>query len=117
MARLGWHNGIIIYLFFTTITLFNICLLDFGNRCTFVSSTLWHNQSRLPQNFRDWGSFSSFGFLSVVCNPSCSTHPGHVMLNFLRFDELDYFLSLSKLPLVTKLRQIDASIENTVNKL
>jgi hypothetical protein len=35
----------------------------------------------------------------------------------LRFDEVDYFLSLPKLPLVTKLKQNDALIENTVNKL
>jgi hypothetical protein len=39
------------------------------------------------------------------------------MLNFLRFDEVDYFLSLPKLPLVTKLKQNDAWIENTMNKL
>jgi hypothetical protein len=39
------------------------------------------------------------------------------MLNFLRFGEVEYFLSLPKLPLVTKLKQNDASIENTVNKL
>jgi hypothetical protein len=39
------------------------------------------------------------------------------MLNFLRFDEVDYFLSLPMLPLVTKLKQNDALIENTVNKL
>ena len=39
------------------------------------------------------------------------------MPNLLRFDEVDYFLSLPKLPLVTKLKQNDASIENTVNKL
>jgi hypothetical protein len=39
------------------------------------------------------------------------------MLNFLRFDEVDYFLSLPKLPLVTKLKQSDALVENTVNKL
>jgi hypothetical protein len=39
------------------------------------------------------------------------------MLNFLRFDEVDYFLSLSKIPLVPKLKQSDALIENTVNKL
>jgi hypothetical protein len=39
------------------------------------------------------------------------------MLNFLRFDEDDYFLSLPKLPLATKLKQNDALIENTVNKL
>jgi hypothetical protein len=40
-----------------------------------------------------------------------------LMLNFLRFDEVDYFLSLPKLPLVTKLEQSDPLIENTVNKL
>jgi hypothetical protein len=39
------------------------------------------------------------------------------MLNFLRFDEVNYFLSLLKLPLVTKLKQSDALIENTVNKI
>jgi hypothetical protein len=39
------------------------------------------------------------------------------MLNFLRFDEVDYFLSLPKLPLVTKLEQSDPLIENMVNKL
>jgi hypothetical protein len=39
------------------------------------------------------------------------------MLNFLCFDEVDYFLSLLKLPLVMKLKQNDALIENTVNKL
>jgi hypothetical protein len=39
------------------------------------------------------------------------------MLNFLRFDEVDYFLSLPKLPLITKLEQSDPLIENTVNKL
>jgi hypothetical protein len=39
------------------------------------------------------------------------------MLNVLRFDEVDYFLSLPKLPLVTKLKQNDAWIENTVDKL
>jgi hypothetical protein len=39
------------------------------------------------------------------------------MLNFLRFDEVDYFLSLPKLPLVTKLKQNNAWIENTVDKL
>jgi hypothetical protein len=35
----------------------------------------------------------------------------------LCFDEVDYFLSLSKLSLVTKLKQNDALIENTANKL
>jgi hypothetical protein len=40
-----------------------------------------------------------------------------MMLNFLRFDEVDYFLSLPKLPLMMKLKQNDASIENTENKL
>jgi hypothetical protein len=39
------------------------------------------------------------------------------MLNFLRFDEVDYFLSLLKLSLVTKLEQSDPLIENTANKL
>jgi hypothetical protein len=39
------------------------------------------------------------------------------MMNFLRFDEVDYFLSLPKFPLVTKLKQNDALNENTVNKL
>jgi hypothetical protein len=39
------------------------------------------------------------------------------MLNFLCFDEVDYFLSLPKLPLVTKLKQNDALIKNTVIKL
>jgi hypothetical protein len=39
------------------------------------------------------------------------------MLNFLRFDEVDYFLSLPKLPLVTKLKQNDTLLENTMNKL
>jgi hypothetical protein len=39
------------------------------------------------------------------------------MLNFLRIDEVDYFLSLPKLPLVMKLKKNDALIENTVNKL
>jgi hypothetical protein len=39
------------------------------------------------------------------------------MLNFLRFDEVGYFLSLPKLPLVTKLKQNDAWVENTVDKL
>jgi hypothetical protein len=34
------------------------------------------------------------------------------MLNFLRYDEVDYSLPLPKLPLVTKLEQ-----SNTVNKL
>jgi hypothetical protein len=40
-----------------------------------------------------------------------------LMLNFLRFDEVDYSLFLPKLPLVTKLEQSDPLIENTVNKL
>jgi hypothetical protein len=39
------------------------------------------------------------------------------MLNFLRFDEVDYSLFLSKLSLVMKLEQSDPLIENTVNKL
>jgi hypothetical protein len=39
------------------------------------------------------------------------------MLNFLRFGKVECFLSLPKLPLVMKLKQNDASIENTVNKL
>jgi hypothetical protein len=39
------------------------------------------------------------------------------MLNFLRFDEVDYSLSLLKLPLVTKLEQNDPSVENALNKL
>jgi hypothetical protein len=39
------------------------------------------------------------------------------MLNFLRFDEVDYSLFLSKLPLVMKLEQSDPLIENMVNKL
>jgi hypothetical protein len=39
------------------------------------------------------------------------------MLNFFRFDEVDYSLFLPKLPLVTKLEQSDPLIENTVNKL
>jgi hypothetical protein len=39
------------------------------------------------------------------------------MLNFLRFDEVDYLLSLPKSPLMTKLKQSDALIDNTVNKL
>jgi hypothetical protein len=33
------------------------------------------------------------------------------MLNFLRFDEVDYSLSLPKLPLVTNLEQDDPSVE------
>jgi hypothetical protein len=39
------------------------------------------------------------------------------MLNFLRFDGVDYFLILPKLPLMTKLKRSDALIENMVNKL
>jgi hypothetical protein len=39
------------------------------------------------------------------------------MVNFFGFDEVDYFLSLPKLPLVTKLEQSDPLIENTANKL
>jgi hypothetical protein len=39
------------------------------------------------------------------------------MLSFLRFGKVEYFLSLPKLPLVMKLKQNDASIESTVNKL
>jgi hypothetical protein len=38
-------------------------------------------------------------------------------LNFLRFDEVENFLSLPKLPLVTKLEQNDPSVENAVSKL
>jgi hypothetical protein len=39
------------------------------------------------------------------------------MVNFFGVDEDDYFLSLPKLPLVTKLEQSDLLIENTANKL
>jgi hypothetical protein len=39
------------------------------------------------------------------------------MLNFLRFGEVECFLFFPKLSLVTKLKQNDASIENTVNEL
>jgi len=39
------------------------------------------------------------------------------MLNFLRFDEVEIFLSLPKLFLVTKLEQDDLSVQNTVSKL
>jgi hypothetical protein len=47
VAGFGWHNGVIIYFFFTSITLFNISLFSFGSRCTFVRGTLRYNQSRL----------------------------------------------------------------------
>jgi hypothetical protein len=39
------------------------------------------------------------------------------MLIFLHFDEVDYFLILPKLPLMMRLKQNDALIENMVNKL
>jgi hypothetical protein len=37
------------------------------------------------------------------------------MLNFLCFDEVEFFLSLLKLPLVTKLEKNDPLVENTVS--
>jgi hypothetical protein len=39
------------------------------------------------------------------------------MLNFLRFDEVEFFLSLPKLPLVMKLEQNNFLVQNTVSKL
>jgi hypothetical protein len=36
MAGLRWHSGVIINLFFTSIALFNICLLGFSSRGAFV---------------------------------------------------------------------------------